>query len=44
MYSGMTPKALEWQKKVRQFVNAELIPWEVHAEMNSGELPEDIEK
>ena len=44
MYSGMTPKALEWQKKVRKFVNDELIPWEVHAEMNNGELPEDIEK
>jgi alkylation response protein AidB-like acyl-CoA dehydrogenase len=44
MYSGMTPKALEWQKKVRKFVNDELIPWEVHAEMNNGELPKDIEK
>ena len=40
----MTPKALEWQKKIRKFVNDELIPWEVHAEMNNGELPEDIEK
>ena len=44
MYSGMTPKALEWQKKVRKFVNDELIPWEVHAEMNNGELPKEIEK
>jgi len=44
MYSGMTPKALEWQKKIRKFVNDELIPWEVHAEKNNGELPEDIEK
>ena len=44
MYSGMTSKALEWQKKVRKFVNDELIPWEVHAEMNNGELPKDIEK
>ena len=26
MYSGMTPKALEWQKKIRKFVNDELIP------------------
>ena len=44
MYSGMTQKALEWQKKVRKFVNDELIPWEVHAEMNNGELPKEIEK
>ncbi len=32
----MTPKALEWQKKIRKFVNDELIPWEVHAEKNDG--------
>ncbi len=44
MYSGMTPKALEWQKKVRKFVNDELIPWEVHAEMNNGDIPNEIEK
>ena len=43
MYSGMTLKALDWQKKTRKFVNDELIPWEVHAEMNKGELPEEIE-
>ncbi|HJL58482.1 MAG TPA: acyl-CoA dehydrogenase family protein, partial [Alphaproteobacteria bacterium] len=40
----MTPKALEWQKKIRKFVNDELIPWEVHAEMNQGEIPEEIEE
>ena len=40
----MTPKALDWQKKIRKFVNDELIPWEVHAEMNNGELPKEIEK
>jgi alkylation response protein AidB-like acyl-CoA dehydrogenase len=44
MYSGMTPKALDRQKKIRKFVNDELIPWEVHAEMNNGELPKEIEK
>ena len=44
MYSGMTPKALDWQKIIRKFVNDELIPWEVHAEMNNGELPKEIEK
>jgi len=44
MYSGMTPKALEWQKKIKKFVNDELIPWEVHAEKNEGELPKEIAK
>ena len=41
MYSGMTPKALDWQKKIRKFVNEELIPWEVHAEKFDGELPKE---
>jgi len=40
----MTPSALNWQKKIKKFVNDELIPWEVHAEKNNGELPKDIEK
>ncbi len=44
MYSGMTSSALNWQKKIKKFVNDELIPWEVHAEKNNGELPKDIEK
>lgn len=43
MYSGMTPSAYSWQKKIRKFVNEELIPWEVHAEMNNGEIPLEIE-
>ena len=43
MNSGMTPSAYTWQKKIRKFVNEELIPWEVHAEMNNGEIPEEIE-
>ena len=38
MYSGMTKSALEWQIKIRKFVDNELIPWEVHAEMNNGEI------
>ena len=25
---------IDWQEKVRQFVDAELIPWEIEAEMN----------
>ena len=40
----MTPKALEWQIKIKKFVDDELIPWEVHAEKNEGELPKEIEK
>ena len=44
MYSGMTKSALEWQIKIRKFVDNELIPWEVHAEKNFGNLPSDIEK
>ena len=32
----MTPSALDWQKKIKKFVNDELIPWEVHAEKNNG--------
>ncbi len=36
--------ALEWQQKARHFAETELIPQEVHAEMNQGELPEDVEQ
>ena len=31
-----------WQSKLRKFVDEELIPWEVHAEMHDGELPEGV--
>ena len=44
MYSGMTNSALEWQKKIRKFVKDELIPWEVHAELNNGEIPKEVKK
>ena len=44
MYSGMTKSALDWQVKIRNFVDKELIPWEVHAEKNAGNLPPDVEK
>jgi alkylation response protein AidB-like acyl-CoA dehydrogenase len=36
--------ARAWQAKVRRFVNDELIPHEVEAEMNGGELPPEIRK
>ena len=35
---------IDWQQKVREFVDAELIPWEVEAEMNQGVIPEAIAK
>ncbi|WP_119458502.1 acyl-CoA dehydrogenase [Rhodospirillaceae bacterium SYSU D60014] len=31
-----------WQEKLRRFVDEELIPWEVEAEMNQGELPAEV--
>lgn len=34
--------ALEWQARIRGFVDEELIPWEVEAEMNDGEIPPDV--
>ncbi len=30
---------VEWQEKIRAFVDEELIPWEVEAEMNDGVIP-----
>ncbi|HLF32249.1 MAG TPA: acyl-CoA dehydrogenase family protein [Xanthomonadales bacterium] len=36
--------AAEWQRKARRFAEEELIPFEVEAEMNGGELPEKIRK
>ncbi|MDA1072026.1 MAG: hypothetical protein O2825_11595, partial [Proteobacteria bacterium] len=32
--------AREWQQKMRVFVDERLIPWEVHAEMNDGFVPQ----
>jgi alkylation response protein AidB-like acyl-CoA dehydrogenase len=37
----LPPRAREIQARVRAFVDAELIPWEVHAEMHDGLVPED---
>jgi len=37
----LPPSARAWQEKVRRFVREELIPWEVHAEMNNGEIPKE---
>jgi alkylation response protein AidB-like acyl-CoA dehydrogenase len=35
----LPPSARAWQSKMRAFVDNDLIPWEVHAEMNNGEIP-----
>src|SRR5262249_16906395 len=40
----LPPRAREIQQRVRSFVTQELIPWEVHAEMNNGEVPDDVRK
>jgi alkylation response protein AidB-like acyl-CoA dehydrogenase len=34
---------LELQATARTFVDEELIPWEVHAEMNGGEIPAEVQ-
>ena len=39
MSHPLPPNARTWQQKVRRFVDEELIPFEVEAEMNGGELP-----
>ncbi|HKX75502.1 MAG TPA: acyl-CoA dehydrogenase family protein [Acidimicrobiia bacterium] len=33
---------MEIAARAREFVDEELIPWEVHAEMNSGEIPSEV--
>lgn len=39
---SLTERDRELQTITAVFVETELIPWEVHAEMNDGELPEEI--
>lgn len=38
----LPPRARNIKERVRAFVEAELIPWEVHAEMHEGLVPEDV--
>lgn len=42
MTMPLPPRAREIQARVRAFVDAELIPWEVHAEMHDGLVPDDV--
>jgi len=39
---ALTGAAAEWRDKAARFAREELIPWEVEAEMNGGELPPDV--
>jgi alkylation response protein AidB-like acyl-CoA dehydrogenase len=32
----------KWQQQVRQFVEQDLIPWEVEAELNNGVIPQEV--
>ena len=40
----LPPEARILQAAVRKYVDEELIPWEVHAEMNHGEVPPEVLK
>ena len=42
MNSALTDRDREIQDVARRFVDEELIPWEVHAEMHEGELPPEV--
>lgn len=35
----LPPSARAWQSKIRDFIDQDLIPWEVHAEMHDGVIP-----
>lgn len=38
----LSPEARALQAAVRNYADTELIPWEVHAEMNHGEVPAEV--
>ncbi len=38
----LSSSARDWQQRIAQFADEELIPWEEHAELNGGELPPEI--
>jgi acyl-CoA dehydrogenase len=39
MQIELQAQTLAWQQRVRDYVDTQLIPWEVEAELNGGELP-----
>jgi acyl-CoA dehydrogenase len=44
MTFGLPPDAVEWSSKAKAFVDGELKPYEVEAEMNDGRIPEATRK
>ena len=38
----LSDSARNWQTRIREFAEQELIPWEEHAEMHGGELPQHV--
>ena len=42
MKINLDKASLEWQEKTRAFVDSELIPSEIEAEMNQGKLPGEV--
>lgn len=44
MEINLDEKARSWQHKARKFTEQELIPWEIEAEFNAGEIPADESK
>jgi acyl-CoA dehydrogenase len=40
--TGLTAEDRRIQERARAFVDEELIPWEVHAEMNEGLVPDEV--
>src|SRR5947209_15465256 len=40
----MSDEDREIQERARRFVDEELIPWEVHAEMHEGGIPDDVRR
>jgi acyl-CoA dehydrogenase len=44
MTFSLPPEAVEWSSKAKAFVDGELRPYEVEAEMNEGRIPEALRK
>jgi acyl-CoA dehydrogenase len=42
MNFALPPDAIAWRDRAKRLCTDELIPWEVHAEMHEGQLPEGV--
>jgi len=38
----LPPSARDWRERVRRFVDTEILPYEVEAELNDGEIPPEV--